>query len=90
MILFIAIAALGGGVALWVYNWATELNGRPIPELQAEWLGYYNNFEATLLKADPKVYHEDIAKAALIFSGATYEKPLNGFEGCLPDFKINT
>jgi len=36
------------------------------------------------------VYNEDIAKAALIFSGATYEKNKNGLKGCLPDFSIKT
>jgi len=81
-----------GAIGSLVYNWETKSNGGVSSEhqVQAEWLGYYNNLEATLLKTNPKVYNEDIAKAALIFSGATYEKLLSGFEGCLPEFKINT
>jgi len=82
--LIAALASLGA-LGYWLYGSNEELN----PPLQAEWVGNYNKLEATLNKANPKVYNEDIAKAALIFSGAAYEKP-SGFEGCLPDFKIKT
>jgi len=60
------------------------LNGKVISD--PEWLGLYNELEATLLETEPQVYNEDIAKAALIYAGAAYAN----FEGCLPDFKINT
>jgi hypothetical protein len=59
-------------------------------DLQAEWQGYYNNVERTLLEKDPKVYYEDVAKAALIFSGITYDKNMTELKGCLPNFSIKT
>jgi len=86
-----AIAAALYAIKVYVFNKGTKVREEFTPDFQAEWLGYYNQLEATLLIADPKVYNEDIAKAALIFSGATYYgKYSNGFDGCLPDFKINT
>jgi len=61
-----------------------------VNDLQSEWQGYYNNVEATLLQKDPKVYNEDIAKAALIFSGTVYEADVASLSLCMPDFNIKT
>jgi len=77
------IAAAAMGLCYWLYNY---LNGKVISD--PEWLGLYNELEATLLETDAKVYNEDIAKGALIYAGAAYQ--ILNFEGCLPDFKINT
>jgi len=43
-----------------------------------------------LLQKDPKVYHEDVAKAALIFSGISYEKNMADVNDCMHDFNIRT
>jgi len=67
-----------------------KFNGEASSDLQAEWQGYYNNVEATLLEKDPKMYYEDVAKAALIFSGVAYEKNMTEIKGCLPNFSIKT
>lgn len=36
------------------------------------------------------MYHEDVAKAALIFSGISYEKNISDVNDCVPDFNIRT
>jgi len=43
-----------------------------------------------LRNKDPKKYYEDVAKAALIFAGLAYERDMDKFQGCLPDFNIST
>jgi len=84
-----------GRVSLWVFillllNGEAKFTKGSTNNLQAEWQKYYNNVEATLLQKDPKVYYEDVAKAALIFSGISYEKNMTYMNGCMPDFNIQT
>jgi len=78
-------------VALWVLVCFLYHGKAKVTDgLQAEWKGYYDNIEATILKKDPKVYNEDIAKRALIFSGTAYESDMTTLSSCMPAFNINT
>jgi len=78
-------------IVLFFQNRQCEFTKEPNDNnLTAEWRGYYNAVWQTLLGKDPKVYHEDVAKAALIFSGATYRTNMSSLRNCLPDFNIKT
>jgi len=84
-----------GRASLWVFilpllKGETKFTKGSTSYQQAEWQKYYNNVEATLLQKDPKVYHEDVAKAALIFSGISYEKNITNANDCMPDFNVQT
>jgi len=82
-------------VSLWVlsslsWNREAKFEEKSVKDLQAEWQGYYKSVEVTLQGKNPKIYYEDVAKAALIFSGITYEPDMTYLSDCMPDFNIRT